>query len=451
MSTRQATSTGAPRTYQPWERWFFLGILSTLLYGLPNEWIRTYYGVQGTKSALIFYTPVLLVALVLGLQRSGAFMRAMSVDVFVPLLLSWALLSTVWSTTLSTTFRQTVAWILATTFAYYAVTRFDLREILRLTAWSMLFGTALNLIFIFALPRYGKVIDPFDVAKSGWKGITSNKNSLGQFSSAGAVILWMARRCFTRYRLIYTVGALANVFVVLGCDAKTSLVALIGTGALMIVFRAFRAQRQLFGVALIGLLMSSVVVVLLVLNNRDTLASGIGRSGDLTGRTALWDDLVPAVRKHPIQGYGWGGFWNGYFSPAGEIWREHTWQPPDAHNLLLQLALDIGLVGVFLYFFSFLRGMARGIVYLRDSAEPIAMLPIVWFTFELLGSITEHGNLGRNGFWVLHVILIVAVGLHAKNARAAMSSPPPSRSQVRRLAPQAARASASGAPRDTTR
>jgi O-antigen ligase len=376
-------------------------------------------------------------------------MRAASADVFIPLLLFWALLSSVWSTSFSTTARQSIAWILATTFAYYAVTRFDLKEILRLTALSMLFGTALNLLFVYGLPRYGKVIDEFDAGKTGWKGVTSNKNSLGQFSASAAVILWMARRSFTRYRMIYTVGALANVFIVLRADAKTSLVALMGTGALMIVFRAFRAQRQLFGVAVIGLLASSVVVLILILNNRNTLASGVGRSGDLTGRTALWDDLVPAVRKHPIQGYGWGGFWRGFFSPAGAIWREHTWQPPDAHNLLLQLALDLGLVGVFLYFFSFLRGMGRGIVYLRDNPDPIAMLPIVWFTFELLGSITEHGNLGRDGTWVLHVIFIVTVGLHAKKGRAATSSPRPSRQQALRRATPDAKAFASGAPPDT--
>lgn len=450
MATRQATSARASRAYEPWERWFFLGILSTLLYGLPNEWIRTYYGVQGTKSALIFYTPVLVVALVLGLQRAGAFMRAVSVDAFIPLLLFWALLSSVWSTTFSTTARQSIAWILATTFAYYAATRFDLKEILRLTAWSMLIGTALNLVFIYLLPRYGRVVDEFDAGKTGWKGVNSNKNSLGQFSAAATVILWMARRSLTRYRMIYTIGALTNIFIVLRADAKTSLVALMGTGALMIVFRAFRAQRQLFGVAVIGLLAASVVVLILILNNRNTLASGVGRSGDLTGRTALWDDLVPAWRKHTIQGYGWGGFWNGFFSPAGEIWREHTWQPPDAHNLLLQLALDLGVVGVFLYFFSFLRGMGRGIVYLRDSAEPVAMLPIVWFTYELLGSITEHGNLGRDGSWVLHVIFIVAVGLNAKKSRAVTSTPRPSRQQALGRATPDARAFASGAPPDTT-
>ena len=77
------------------------------------------------------------------------------------------------------------------------------------------------------------------------------------------------------------------------------------------------------------------------------------------------------------------------------------------------------------------------------------MLPIVWFTFELLGSITEHGNLGRTGAWVLHVIFIVAVGLHAKKGRAATSLPRPSRQQALRLATPDAKAFASGAPPDT--
>ena len=448
MATQQAIRATTARTYQPWERWFFVGVLSTLFYGLPNEWIRTYYGVQGTKSALLFYTPVLALALFFGLQRAAAFARAMWVDPFIPLLLLWSLASAMWSTDFATTVRQTIAWGLATTFAYYAVTRFDLREILRLSAITMLIGTVLNVIFIFALPRYGTVLDPFDPAKSGWKGITSNKNSLGQFTSAAAILLWMARRSFTRFRLVYTLGALTNIFVLVRADAKTSFVALLGTGALMIVFRAFRAQRQLFGVAVIGLLASSVVVLLFILGTREQLASGIGRSGDLTGRTALWADLIPAAGERPIQGYGWGGFWNGYFSPAGEIWIEHTWQPPDAHNLLLQLALNVGLVGVFLYSFSFLRGMARGIVYLRDSADPIAMLPVVFFTYELLGSITEHGNLARGGTWVLHVIFLVAVGLHAKRGRGAIS-PQPSRRPALRHATQGARAFASGAPPDT--
>ena len=451
MAHSQTRPVGAARAVEPWERRFLGIVFASLVLGLPHEWTQTSFTTGGSASVILFYTPLLTVALLLGLQRRAAFTKAMWTDPLILLLLLWALASSFWSTDFATTARQTIAWFLATTFAFYVVTRLELREVLRLAALVMLIGTALNLIFIVALPRWGQVVDPVDAAKSGWKGIASNKNSLGQFSAAAVVILWMARRTFTRHRLLYTVGSIVNVFVLLGADAKTSLVSLIGTGALLIVFRAFRAHRQFFGVVVIGLLMSSAIVLWLILRNRDTLASGLGRSGDLTGRTALWDDLVPAARKHLLQGYGWGGFWNGESSPATEIWIEHDWQPPDAHNLLLQLALDLGLVGVFLYLVSFLRGLGRGVVFLRDSADPIAMLPVVWFTFELLGSITEHGNLGRSGFWVLHVIFIIAVGVNAKKRRVATSSPRPSRLQALQHATQGATAFANEVSPDTAR
>jgi exopolysaccharide production protein ExoQ len=451
MAHSQTRSAGTARSVEPWERRFIGLVFALLVLGLPHEWTQTSFTTGGSASVIIVYTPLLTLALLLGLQRRAAFMKAMWTDPLILLLVLWAVASSFWSTNFWTTGRQTIAWLLATTFAFYAVTRLELREILRLAAWLMLVGTALNLIFIVALPRWGQVVDPVDTAKSGWKGIGSNKNSLGQFSAAAVVILWMARRTFTSHRLLYTVGAIVNVVVLVGADAKTSLVSLIGTGALMIVFRAFRAHRQFFGVVVIGLLASSAIVLWLILSNRDTLASGIGRSGDLTGRTALWDDLVPAARKHLFQGYGWGGFWNGEDSPAGKIWIEHDWKPPDAHNLLLQLALDLGLVGVFLYVVSFLRGLGRGVVFLRDSADPIAMLPVVWFTFELLNSITEHGNLGRSGFWVLHVIFIIAVGLNAKRGKVARSAPRPSRQQTLRYARQDATAFANGVSPDTPR
>src|SRR4029079_6081822 len=176
MSTLQARPAGAARVAEPWERRFFGLVFASLVLGLPNEWSRTYFGSQGTKSAILFSHPVLLLAVFYGMQRRAAFMKAIWTDPFIPLLLLWALMSTVWSTSFGTTARQTIAWSLATAFAFYAVTRFDLREILRITALTMLVGTALNLLFIFALPRWGKVVDAVDANNSGWKGIASNKN-----------------------------------------------------------------------------------------------------------------------------------------------------------------------------------------------------------------------------------------------------------------------------------
>jgi hypothetical protein len=49
----------------------------------------------------------------------------------------------------------------------------------------------------------GQVIDPVERRQTaGWKGIASNKNSLGQFSASASDHLVLARRTFTRHRLV---------------------------------------------------------------------------------------------------------------------------------------------------------------------------------------------------------------------------------------------------------
>ena len=122
--------------------------------------------------------------------------------------------------------------------SYYAVTRFDLAKVLELTANSVVIGTALNLLWIVALPRYGRVIDPFDPANSGIKGVLSNKNSLGQFCAAGVMILLMARASATKHRQVYLLAAFVNLALLVRSDSKTSLVALIGVAGFAVVFRA---------------------------------------------------------------------------------------------------------------------------------------------------------------------------------------------------------------------
>ena len=284
------------------------------------------------------------------------------------------------------------------------------------TAKSILGGTLVNVMWIVAIPRYGRVIDPFDPANSGIKGVMSNKNTLGQFCAVAVLVLLMARACLRRNRNVYLIAALVNLALLVRSDSKTSLVALLGVGAFAVVFRAFRAQKQLFMVVVIMVFLASIGTLMFILQNKDTLASGLGRNGNLTGRTQLWADLAGAAKRRNLLGHGYGGFWNGYLSPAGEIWHVHTWQPPDAHNVFFQLWIDLGLVGVAIYFVGFLRAFRRGMVYLRDNTATIALFPLLFFSFELLMSITEHGNLSRNYSWALHVIATVAVGLPVTQA-----------------------------------
>ncbi len=71
-----------------------------------------------------------------------------------------------------------------------------------------------------------------------------------------------------------------------------------------------------------------------------SFSQALGRDATLTGRTEIWEGLVPEVMQHPILGWGFGGFWT---TQKAELHLENT-----AHNGYLETTLDSGFAGLFL-------------------------------------------------------------------------------------------------------
>ena len=68
-------------------------------------------------------------------------------------------------------------------------------------------------------------------------------------------------------------------------------------------------------------------------------SEAFGRDETLTGRSFLWDYLVPYARQKPFLGHGFGGFWT-------DKMREAT--SSHAHNGYLDTILNTGFVGLLL-------------------------------------------------------------------------------------------------------
>lgn len=417
-SRARVVARGGTRTAPAWwETTFLCGMLFALTYGTPNEWFRQFHGVEGTLSAIVFFTPMLTAGVVLGLTRFPQFAQAIRTEPLLIALVVWSFASTLWSETPNDTFRQATAWVLATGFTCWIPTRFSLKQVLEQFANALLFGTVLNLVWVHMLTKWGHISVWWNPIESGWKGITANKNTLGQVTATSVLVMVMAWRGLDRHKNWYLLGAIANLYMLIRTDSKTSLVACVGTLALMGCFQVLRAQKQLFAAAVLFLLSAATVSVFLIMANFSSLAAGLGRNGDLTGRTQLWADIWPEVMERPVLGYGMGGFWNGFFSAAHDVWVKNSWQPPDAHNILLNIALELGFVGVFLFSVAFIRVYKRAIIFLRDSNDPAALLPLTWLTYLFLASITEKGFLGRTSGWTIFLVCAIAVGQHHKASR----------------------------------
>ena len=64
----------------------------------------------------------------------------------------------------------------------------------------------------------------------------------------------------------------------------------------------------------------------------------------LSGRIPVWLDVLTYIEDRPLFGYGYGSFWNAERVYAFKV--AHDWEIPHAHSSYLEMALNLGIVGM---------------------------------------------------------------------------------------------------------
>jgi len=113
----------------------------------------------------------------------------------------------------------------------------------------------------------------------------------------------------------------------------------------------------------------------------------------------------------PWWGYGYNAFWRGADGPSVGVWQLLSWPAPHAHNGLLNLWLDLGLIGVFLFMAGFSRCTRRAIRYLRSERNSfLAPWPSIFLGFFFLSNLTESSMVDSNSiFWIVYVSVFVGL------------------------------------------
>ncbi|MCG6538301.1 MAG: O-antigen ligase family protein, partial [Syntrophales bacterium LBB04] len=110
------------------------------------------------------------------------------------------------------------------------------------------------------------------------------------------------------------------------------------------------------------------------------VASTVGRQDNLTGRSDVWQQLVPAAMTRPALGSGYGGFWT---TRAREIY-----DIPTAHNGYLENILELGFVGLLL-FSTFLLSNGRKAQRMMIQDFYWGALWICYLIMAIANNITE--------------------------------------------------------------
>jgi exopolysaccharide production protein ExoQ len=216
----------------------------------------------------------------------------------------------------------------------------------------------LSICFIKYFPSLGRGFDPWTgEAVNG--GVAVNKNELGCTCMIfGMFFFWNILQALkiqdrrARRKEVMLNGAIfvLNGWLLVKASSATSLAMMIlGILIIWVVGLKFVNRRYVGAYLVTAILLFAATEPFLGIYS--TVVKGLGRNLTLTGRTELWAAVLE-LQKNPLLGTGFESFWLG--QRLDELWKVFWWCPLQAHNGYIEIYLNLGLVGIFLYLGQFL-------------------------------------------------------------------------------------------------
>lgn len=409
--TSRGVPTVGPVSYVvAWIVMFVLG------FGLPTDWFVVDRGsFDATSTPPQGIVPAILVlaaafATVTTLHIGETYVRLIAIEPLLACFVALLVVSTLWSAFPSLTLRFSTPLLVVLFLGYWMVSVFRLDQLLGILVTVLAVGMFVQYLFVFGLPQFGQ-------SRLGWSGTGINKNVLGRdmaFATANFVI---AAGVFRRYRIILVVLAALSMVLVVGSESATSLTGTIFVVGMIVVSQLFRSRRTLYGAIGVSLLGGGAVAIFIATANLALLADLLGKDVTLTGRTLLWEASLREGFNRPLLGHGWGGFWQGWLSPSRPVLDLNTWQPPHAHNALIDYFVTVGLVGVLLAVGFFVRFFVRSARVVRNRPGALGLWPIAIASFAFVFSISEFGIVSRSLFFLMFVVHVSVAGLDRRQRR----------------------------------
>jgi exopolysaccharide production protein ExoQ len=233
--------------------------------------------------------------------------------------------------------------------------------------------------------------------QEGWHGSFQHKNIFG-VTLAGCICILLALEPRAKVR---RVAIPAAVFLVVASRSGTAMSTLLVPALLPLIRNAVRARNRRersarVAVMAFGLSFGVALAYLAV----DPILNALGKDRSLTGRTAIWKASIRAIVERPLLGYGWGGVFTGNdLEPTYTIQRRTKFLTPHAHNAVLNLWLQLGIVGVILMSIIIVGLLRYGIrrILAGDINEGFLFfsLPLVL----LIAGVSENTFSGIGAVW----------------------------------------------------
>jgi O-antigen ligase len=178
-----------------------------------------------------------------------------------------------------------------------------------------------------------------------------------------------------------------------------------------------RIPQPARGRAAIGVGMAFAALAAVALAMAPTFLPLVGRDITLTRRTEIWALLVAPIRDHLWLGHGAGAFWG--VAPASyAVNRSLHFHPGSGHNGFVDLALDLGIVGLVAFCVPYALALARAVRLAFEAPGAGSLWPLALFAWLVTSNLPESGLLRRGPFaWAVFVAMAATLAVRAAARR----------------------------------
>lgn len=346
----------------------------------------------------------------------------------------FALASILWSAWPGVTALTLLLLFLTTLQAMFVGSVLSWRELVRSLASALKWMMGLSLAFeawvsIFigvpVLPGFVPRAEPVDPIEY-WsrnnlfddgrlQGIVGNANLLGPLALLAMIVFAIRFAARAPRRILLAGWFLLSAFLFVRAASATAYLAavavLVVLATVLLMRRAKRpgARTKFYAAyAAVGIVGAAVVLFF-----RESIFTALGRSADLTGRESIWQAVIERANERPVAGWGFATPW-GTWDPAFDGWIiDHGQSVMQAHNMWVDVYLQLGIIGVVLLVLTYLAIIWRAWFFAIDRPRwdlradrpysPLTLLPTLVATVLLVQGFAESSPLLLWG-WMLVVM-----------------------------------------------
>jgi O-antigen ligase len=363
--------------------------------------VAAFGAVQGQiKVDDTYFIPIGLIGCAVPLIAPRDTVRRVFVSIPLLLLMTYLVCSVAWVPSLMayrSVFQRMVPIVIATTFVA-SILPFE--RILQALKVAFVIGILYSLFAVITDPSARVHLLSDGTMFSGWKGSFEHKNGLVPYVVfASITFLIFERRRWLRWSVV-----IASLVLTIGSQSAT------GMSCVLVVLCAawwlnaymkqdHRLSGSYIALSVFGAIVVGVVITVLL----PWLVNLYGKDLTFTNRTDIWSASIHAIHDQPIIGYGWNGVWvDDTTEPTASIDREIGFEAGHAHDSVLEMLLEGGVIGLGLYAVFFGSVGAAAWRALRTHPD-IGRWVLLFMVAQVIMGISEvtlfHG-------WLLTLVLM---------------------------------------------